>query len=37
MAVDVDKLQEFCGRFVTDLGVTFDERSRTGGARRRDQ
>ena len=27
MAVDMDKLQEFLGRFVTDLGVTFDERS----------
>ena len=23
MAVDLDKLQEFLGRFVTDLGATF--------------
>ena len=23
MAVDMDKLQEFLGRFVTDLGATF--------------
>jgi hypothetical protein len=23
MAVDTDKLQEFLGRFVTDLGATF--------------
>jgi hypothetical protein len=29
MAVDMDKLQEFLGRFVTDLGATFRRAAET--------
>jgi hypothetical protein len=32
MAVDMDKLQEFLGRFVTDLGATFAAGAQAGEA-----